>query len=311
MPSAQTVSNKWGARMGSLFGLDVPPISRVAKDDVLRGDAPKGDVQGASLGKVGTFHIAGNSQELLRTSRNIAQADYAPVKVCALKSGTMVLSREGETDLRLQPGEIAIYDTAMPYQLRFEGQWNCAVMTVSREELSLPNRTLNNAFRQNFPSPGPGLILTQLIETSITKGVANHDSSEFLGHAAIDLLAGMVYEKATPYAPDEALRAAIQSYIRDNLGAANLSVSTVAHAHRMSVRSLHRLFQEEECGVAELIRHLRLDAVRQDLQDPRLKNLNILAIGVRNGIQSQAHLTRIFRERYGISPAAFRRQHAG
>lgn len=71
-------------------------------------------------------------------------------------------------------------------------------MTVSREEVSLPSRTLNNAFRKYFPIPDVGSVLTQLIESPIFNNVVSRESSEFLGHAAIDLLAGLVYEKPLP-----------------------------------------------------------------------------------------------------------------
>ncbi|WP_253692665.1 helix-turn-helix domain-containing protein [Corynebacterium glutamicum] len=290
-------SAQWTEQMESVFGLDL----RASTDLV------QGELSNAALGNVATFKIAGTPQALKRTSAAIGRSDATPVKVCAVKSGTMVLAREGEPDLQLQPGEIAIYDTAVPYELYFYGQWDCTVMTVSREELSLPSRTLNNAFRQYFPSPGAGSVLTQLIESSIFNNVVTRESSEFLGHAAIDLLAGLVYEKATPYAPDEALRVAVHGYIRENLGSLQLTAASVAKAHRISVRTLHRLFEGEEYGVAELIRHLRLEAVHEDLRDPRLQNLTILAIGMRHGISSQAHLTRLFRAKYGVPPAEFRR----
>ena len=70
---------------------------------------------------------------------------------------------------------------------------------------------------------------------------------------------------------------------------------------------LNKLFGGEEYGVGELIRHLRLEAVHKDLRDPRLQNLIILAIGMRHGISSQAHLTRRFRSKYGVPPSEFRR----
>lgn len=288
---------QWTAQMESVFGLGL----RVA------AGAARGDLSLSTLGNVGTFHIAGTPQELQRTSTAISRSKNTPVKVCALKSGTMTLTRDGEADLQLQPGDIAIYDTAIPYELHFFGEWDCSVMTVSREDLSLPTRTLNNAFKQYFPSSGAGTVLTQLIDSSIFNNVVSRESSEFLGHAAIDLVAGLIYEKATPYAPDEALRVAVYSYIRENLGSSQLTVAAVAGAHRISVRTLHRLFESEEYGVAELIRHLRLEAVHEDLRDPRLQNLTILAIGMRHGISSQAHLTRLFRAKYGVPPAEFRR----
>ncbi|BAQ21194.1 hypothetical protein cgR_6132 [Corynebacterium glutamicum R] len=36
----------------------------------------------------------------------------------------------------------------------------------------------------------------------------------------------------------------------------------------------------------ELIRHLRLEAVHEDLRDPRLQNLTILATGMHHGMAS-------------------------
>lgn len=143
-------------------------------------------------------------------------------------------------------------------------------MTVSREEVSLPSRTLNNAFRKYFPIPDVGSVLIQLIESPIFNNVVSRESSEFLGHAAVDLLAGLVYEKATPYAPDEALQVAVHDCIREYLGSSQLTVAAVAGAYRISVRMLNRSFEGEEYGVGELIRHLRLEAVHEDLRDPRL-----------------------------------------
>src|SRR5699024_8192577 len=165
---------------------------------------------------------------------------------------------------------------------------------------------------QSFPSPGVGTVLTQLIEASLGDGLtgpASQQSSEFLGHAAIDLLAGLVYSKAAPCAPDEALRIVAFDFIRENLSDSQLSSDYIAGAHGISVRTLHRLFEDEERGVAELIRNWRLEAVYKDLQDPRFRDLTILSIGVRHGIGSQAQLTRLFRAKYGITPGAFRREH--
>src|SRR5699024_7750351 len=286
MSEPQSVA--WTKRMESVFGLNLRPTAH----------SPQGDLSSASLGAVSTFHIAGNPQALQRTNTAIGHAVNAPVKVCAVQSGTMLLVRENEQDLRFRPGEIAIYDTGRPYQLHFAGQWNCAVMTVAREELSLPNRVLNSALPQSYPSPGVGTVLTQLIEASLGDGLtgpASQQSSEFLGHAAIDLLAGLVYSKAAPCAPDEALRIVAFDFIRENLSDSQLSSDYIAGAHGISVRTLHRLFEDEERGVAELIRNWRLEAVYKDLQDPRFRDLTILSIGVRHGIGSQAQLTRLFR----------------
>ncbi|MGP6174272.1 helix-turn-helix domain-containing protein [Corynebacterium sp. A21] len=289
----------WTHQMRESFGLELQG----------KPDQARGDVRKKSLGSVSAFKISGNPQSLQRTSGAITNAENTPLKVCAIRSGTMVLMRGGEADLRFQAGSIAFYDTGRPYRLRFEGQWDCTVMTVAREELTVPDRTLRNALRQKFSDPGPGTVLTQLLDLSIREEMTRGGSSVFLGNAAIDLLSGLAYEKDTPHVPEEALRVAIRSYIQDHLGNPDLDVAWVAGVHRISIRTLHRIFQDEDWGVAEMIRNLRLDAVKGDLLNPRLHNQSIMTVGARWGFQDQSHLTRLFRTRFGITPAAFRQEH--
>lgn len=294
-------SMQWIEKMGSVFGLEVKAPSRKITGNVL------GAVHGTSLGKVDTFKIQGTAQALKRTPEALKNAQNSLLKVCAMRTGRMMLLREGEVDLTINAGDIAFYDTSRPYILKFEEQWDCAVMTVPRTDLALPTKTLNSALRQPFPGPGPGTVLTHLIESSIAEDSLKGETSHFLGNAAIDLLSGLVYEKSSPQAPDEALRASIRSYICKHLGDQDLSAAKIAYHHGISVRSLHRLFHPEDCGIAELIRNLRLEALRKDLADPRFRQRSIMALGSKYAFQDQAHLTRLFRAHFGITPAAFRK----
>lgn len=294
-------SMQWIEKMSSVFGLEVKLPSPRAAQSV------DGDVHGAALGKVATFKIQGTPQALRRSPAAIKNAQHGLLKVCAMRAGRMLLLREGEADLTINPGDIAFYDTSRPYVLKFEGRWDCAVMTVPRGDLALPSRTLNSALRQNFPESGPGTVLTHLIESSIQEEAVHSETCTFLGNAAIDLLSGLVYEKSSPQAPDEVLRASIRSYIGKQLGDPELSVAKIAYEHGISVRSVHRLFQQEEHGIAELIRTLRLEALAKDLADPRFKQRGIMALGAKYAFQDQAHLTRLFRSYFGTTPAAFRK----
>lgn len=288
----------WTERMSSVFGLDVPGASA----------SVDGEVSQASLGSVEAFRISGTPQDLRRSRRSISRADYTPLKVCAVRSGTMTLVREGHADLHFYPDDIAFYDTARPYRLRFGGQWECAVMTVNREELALSKRTLSHALSRSFSGTGPGGVLTQLLHTAMNGPAVRHESSAFLGNAAIDLLSGLAFDSDVPYAPEEALRVAVDNYIRNNLGSTELSATHIARAHGISVRTLHRIFSEEEWGVAEYIRNLRLEAVRRDLLDPRLRGRSIMSIAAPYAFRDQAHLTRIYRAKFGVTPAAHRRE---
>jgi AraC-like DNA-binding protein len=86
----------------------------------------------------------------------------------------------------------------------------------------------------------------------------------------------------------------------------DLSPASIAAAHHISVRSLHRLFQDHEETVAAWIRERRLERCRRDLADPRLSDHPAHAIGRKWGFADPAHFSRAFRATHGLSPSAYR-----
>lgn len=292
-----TAAPLWREQMGSAFGLSLPASPNGAR----------GLVRHRSLGHVNVFRVAGTPQLLRRTPDAIRTAESTPLKVCAVRAGEVVLRRDDMPDLRLGPGDIALYDTSRPYELRLMNRFSCTVMTVARDDLALPSRTLSHALQHQLPGLGPGAVLAQLLESAVDDGLTRPDTALLLGHAAVDLLTGLAYEHDVPAAPDDALRIGVLGYIREHLGDPDLGVSSIARAHNISPRTLHRLFAAEEWTVSETIRNLRLDAVRADLLNPNLAGRSIMAIAATHGYYDQAHLTRAFRTRFGTTPAAARR----
>jgi AraC-like DNA-binding protein len=94
--------------------------------------------------------------------------------------------------------------------------------------------------------------------------------------------------------------------IEERLGDPELSPGRLAAELFISVRTLHKLFENERTTVADWIRQRRLERCARDLLDPALADEPVGAIGARWGITSQAHFSRLFRARYGASPGAFR-----
>lgn len=92
--------------------------------------------------------------------------------------------------------------------------------------------------------------------------------------------------------------------IEAGLGQPSLTIAGLCRQLGISRTSLHRLF-EEEGGVQAYIRGRRLEAVRRSLIDP-LGREPIYAIAERLGFSDAAHLSRLFRARYGLTPSDFR-----
>lgn len=98
----------------------------------------------------------------------------------------------------------------------------------------------------------------------------------------------------------------IRSFILGHLGDPRLDPASVAAAHHISVRSLHRLFQSQGLTVVGFIRHQRLEGVRRDLTDPGLRGKPIHAVAARWGFPRAAEFTRAFRASYGVTPSDYR-----
>jgi AraC-like DNA-binding protein len=116
--------------------------------------------------------------------------------------------------------------------------------------------------------------------------------------------------RVSPDSRRRALLERIQGFTEQHLPDAGLPPGTVAGAHHVSLRYLHKLFEAEQATVAEWIRRRRLEHCRRDLLDPSQGHETILAIASRWGLPGPQHFSRLFRSAYGCSPSELRRQAA-
>jgi AraC-like DNA-binding protein len=134
-----------------------------------------------------------------------------------------------------------------------------------------------------------------------------------LGAAAVDLAIAVLAERADAedrlerHSPAVVLRQQIAAFITGNLGDPALTPAAVAAAHHISLRYLHRLFQQRERGVAAYIREERLRRCRADLADPLLDGRSVAEIGARWGFPDPVAFSRVFKRAYGLPPGQYRR----
>ncbi|MFF3910106.1 helix-turn-helix transcriptional regulator [Streptomyces sp. NPDC001848] len=91
----------------------------------------------------------------------------------------------------------------------------------------------------------------------------------------------------------------IQRHIQENLMDPDLTPESIARAHHISVRYLHKLFQPGGTTVGTWIRQRRLDACRDEL---RRQRRTVAAVAHRWGFTSPSHFSRLFRQTYGLTP---------
>ena len=89
-------------------------------------------------------------------------------------------------------------------------------------------------------------------------------------------------------------------YIDQHLTDPQLSPASVAHAHLVSIRSLHEAFESTGESVSVRILRRRLSRCYADLA--RSVDDQIFTIATRWGFRSASHFSRAFRREFGVSP---------
>ncbi|MGE0226631.1 MAG: AraC family transcriptional regulator [Acetobacteraceae bacterium] len=104
-----------------------------------------------------------------------------------------------------------------------------------------------------------------------------------------------------------AQQARILAYVHDHLADPDLDARTIARALRMSPRYVRELLRAAGATLRGLLLTQRLERCREELQDPLRRHRPVSDIAFDWGFNSAAHFTRVFRARYGVPPARYRR----
>ena len=95
--------------------------------------------------------------------------------------------------------------------------------------------------------------------------------------------------------------------MRRHLDDPGLSAEGVARAHLISVRYLHRLFQDEGVTVGRLILRRRVEECARELARRGGVSPSISVVATRWGFRNAAHFSRAFKADHGQSPQQRRR----
>ncbi|MES9537381.1 helix-turn-helix domain-containing protein [Actinomadura sp. NPDC000600] len=216
----------------------------------------------------------------------------------------------------LRAGDFTLTDLARPSSATVVGRHRKKVVSITMPRALLPLPPAQVARLTAVPLPGQdgaaALASTLLRRVTADAGAYRPAEAAHISNALLDLVAAALAGRiATPAAvPPEVERTAllhrIYAYLHQRLGDPALTPRQIAAAHNISLRQLHKLFESEDCTVAEWIRRRRLDRCRRDLTDPALSNRPVGAIAARWGVRDPGHFSRLFRAAYGVPPGEYR-----
>ncbi|MFE0604436.1 helix-turn-helix domain-containing protein [Streptomyces sp. NPDC058892] len=239
------------------------------------------------------------------------------VVVAVQASGTALLSRGGRR-IRLAPGDMALLPSGGELAVEFPEPSRTHLLRLPRAVLAVPQADLT-AVLGSTVRPAPGL------DTAVSRSLAAfaeaapdlgaETGGRMAGHIA-GMLATLITERAAagtrpaarpatgqgPVTAETAdLMARVRAHIGLHLADPDLSPRSIAAAHHMSVRYLHRLFAQDATTVGTWIRERRLEEAARELARPG-RGKTVSRIAHRWGFVSPNHFSRVFRQRYGMSP---------
>jgi AraC-like DNA-binding protein len=284
------------------------------------GDAKtfRGTVTFANLGPLRLAQISADAHVTRRTERLIRRSDPDYYKLTLQTAGSSVLSQGGR-DTALTPGDLAIYDTTRPYDLRLDGPFGMVVLMFPRSLLNVPERSLRLITGQRIPGDRPLPRLIGPFVTGLTQHTDNHvpETNRLLCDALLDMLAAALADELgidtspSPGPRQAAMLHRIKTYIDDQLSDPDLDPTAIAAAHHISPRYLRKLFEAEGDSVSRWIRRRRLENCHRDLAEPTLFDKSVTAVASRWAFTDAAHFSRLFRSTFGESPREYRQSARG
>jgi len=212
----------------------------------------------------------------------------------------------------VQPGQILVKDFTQPAT----AWWQTSSRSLN---LHLPRLTVEAAVGDKVRrlhgtvlsctgvSP---MLRTQLLTLAeIAPGLNSTERTAAL-NATADLAASVLRCELGARLEDEVnkdgLFAAAQIFIRRHLTSTRLNPESIARQVHCSRAHLYRVFAEHGETVADYVRELRLQRAHHLLGSDTESSVRIGDVAYRCGFDDPVHFSRLFRQRFGVTPSALK-----
>lgn len=232
-------------------------------------------------------------------------------------AGHCVASQDGR-DCIVPPGGFALFDTSSEYSLEFiadpnRREWHVVSFRVPRAQL-IPLLEKPHDFT-SVTHDGTTSGIAQIVASTMmstwkvidTLDASGSDAAESAFTTVLAAAAGGSDElrETGRGRLDDTLRASINRYLASNIRQPNLSAVRVARRFGISIRKLHRLYEDCDLSFAQTVMTLRVEGVTRELSTGGAGR-SLTELASRWGFSDLSHLNRVFRARYGYLPSHLR-----
>lgn len=294
-------------RFASLLGSTFAPV-RIRP---LTDGSFHSSLRSAVAGEVRVSVMSGSPCVVTRDADLIRASDPGFLTVVLHQSGRAAVAQDGRHCL-LGPGDLVNYVTSRPYELTFWEPYEAVVITVPMAALgshadTLAGRTAIAVATDSGPRDVVGTLFEGLAAKigDCTAGEANC-SKEYLADAIVSLVIAELVD-IPPLGAGEDLADRMLAHCLSHLADPGLTVKSVARAHGVSVRYLHKVLAPRAITLSAWIRRQRLERICRDLADDSLSGRTVSAIAARWGMTDAGHLSRALKSEFGVTATEIRR----
>lgn len=263
-----------------------------------------------SLNQAGArfINFRSSAHKVTRTRCQIDRNDNTYFMVGLQRYGRGLMTQAGDAVV-LNPGDIGIIDSGLPFELNFPD-------AVDRRVVMLPKPLLRYRLKSGGPlrlesdsliSPLVGQIIHTLTERERPLSDAQ---VHFMLQSLADYLAGNLGLHGFPTDKQSATRDGfdtVVAYVSSNLTSSELTAASTAFAAGISLRTLHRLFSKfADCTFEQYVIKQRLSLARQRLISGAVTSVSDAAFEA--GFNDLSHFTKRFSAAYGLRPSSLLRR---
>lgn len=226
------------------------------------------------------------------------------------------VNRQNGREAILKSGDFTLCDSARPYSLHFDSINDMIVLRIPAAELRerIVQPELFTARR--IPGDhGAGAVVSQTLQNLWHQCMNGLESSiaERLLTNSLDLLVTALTLGENTFVSHGALRNAtsmrVRYYVEDHLREFDLRASNIAAAVGISLRYVHRLFEDDGETLGEFIQRRRLECCALVLKDPAQYNRSVTEIAFAFGFCDPSFFCRSFKKKFAMTPRDYRVSH--
>jgi len=271
-----------------------------------------GRIEYGALGELLLSKVVTDHYRFTRSLTTPTPTLPTPAMLVSVSRGSCEFVQRGRTCV-LTPGDWTVIDTKQTQEYKITS----AKIEAFAIMLPRPSDSAVAAlFERSVASRWNGRIgLSRVLHAMIEESFGEmHRLPRFSGRRLGAAIATMAWDALreqieTPpvigYHDERSIR--VKAYIESQLADPELSVERIAHACNISVRALHRLFDEDPAGsVSSYLWRRRLTRCADALRDPNQLHRSITEICFSYGFSSSSHFSRLFKDRFGVPPVRYR-----